>query len=77
MFRHLRDDLIDVNAPILIIYAEQDHVIDAKSAKEIYKKVSSKNKRILSLKKSFHIITLDVEKEQVFRETLNFLKSLR
>ena len=77
MFRHLRDDLIDINSPILIIYAEQDHVIDAKSAKEIYKKVSSKNKRILSLKKSFHIITLDVEKEQVFRETLNFLKSLR
>jgi len=77
MFRHLRDDLTDINAPILIIYAKQDHVIDGKSAQEIYKKVSSNNKRILRLKKSYHIITLDIEKEQVFRETINFLKSLK
>jgi carboxylesterase len=77
MFKHLRDDLADINAPLLIIHAKKDHVIDGKSAQEIYKKVSSKNKRILSLKNSYHIITLDVEKEQVFRETLNFLKSLK
>jgi carboxylesterase len=76
MFKHLRDDLTDINAPLLIIYAKQDHVINGKSAQEIYKKVSSKNKRILGLNDSYHIITLDVEKEQVFRETLNFLKEL-
>lgn len=77
MFRHLRDDLTDINSPILIIYAKQDHVINGRSAQEIYKRVSSKNKRILSLKESYHIITLDVEKEQVFRETLSFLKTLQ
>jgi carboxylesterase len=77
MFRHLRDDLADINAPLLIIYAKQDHVINSKSAQEIYQKVSSKNKRILSLKKSYHIITLDIEKEHVFRETINFLKGLK
>ena len=77
MFKHLRYDLTDVNAPILIIYAKQDHVINGRSAQEIYKRVSSKNKRILSLKESYHIITLDVEKEQVFRETLEFLKTLQ
>jgi carboxylesterase len=77
MFKHLRDDLIDINSPILIIYAKQDHVINGKSAQEIYRKVSSKNKRILGLKKSYHIISLDVEKEHVFRETINFLKALK
>jgi len=77
MFKHLRDDLVDINSPILIIYAKQDHVINGKSAQEIYKKVSSKNKRILSLKESYHIISLDVEKDQVFRETINFLKALK
>jgi len=77
MFKHIRDDLPDVNSPLLIIYAKQDHVINGRSAQDIYKKVSSKNKRILSLKDSYHIITLDVEKEQVFRETINFLKTLK
>ena len=77
MFKHLQDDLTDINAPLLIIYAKQDHVINSKSAQEIYKKVSSKNKRILSLNESYHIITLDIEKEQVFHETINFLKELK
>lgn len=76
LFKHLRDDLRDINSPLLIIYAIQDRVINSKSAQEIYEKVSSKNKRILSLKESYHIITLDVEKEQVFRETLKFLRTL-
>jgi carboxylesterase len=77
MFKHLQDDLTDINAPLLIIYAQKDHVINSKSAQEIYHKASSKNKRILSLNDSYHIITLDTEKEQVFRETINFLKGLK
>ena len=77
LFKHLQDDLADINAPLLIIYANQDHVINSKSAQKIYETVSSKNKRILSLKKSYHIITLDIEKETVFSETVNFLRELR
>jgi carboxylesterase len=77
LFKHLRDDLIDINAPLLIIHANKDHVISSKSAQKIYQNVSSKNKRILCLKKSYHIITLDIEKEKVFRETINFLKELK
>jgi len=76
MFKHLRDDLIDINSPLLIIYAKHDHVINVKSAQEIYQKVSSKNKKILRLKDSYHIITLDIDKEQVFRETIKFFKAL-
>jgi len=77
LFRHLKDDLADINAPLLIIYAKQDNVINGKSAQEIYHKVSSQNKRILCLKDSYHIITLDLEKDQVFRETINFLRGLK
>ncbi|MFW9951253.1 MAG: alpha/beta hydrolase [Candidatus Thorarchaeota archaeon] len=77
LFRHLKDDLTDINAPLLIIYAKQDHVINGKSAQEIYQRISSKNKRILSLQNSYHIITLDLEKDQVFRETINFLRGLK
>ena len=76
-FKHLKDDLCDIYVPILVIHSREDHVIDSKSAREIYKRVSSKNKRILELQESYHIITLDVEKEKVFREIDSFLKEIK
>lgn len=75
-FKHLKFDLPDVYAPLLIVHAKEDHVIDGKSVIEIYDKVSSKNKRILELSESYHIITLDIEKEKVFREIKNFLNDI-
>lgn len=75
-FGHLKFDLKDVYAPLLIIHARQDHVIDGKSANEIYKSVSSKNKRILELQESYHIITLDIEREKIYREMSEFLDQI-
>ena len=70
---HLKNDLCDIYSPLLIIYAKCDHVVNNKSSTDIYNNVSSKNKRILELENSYHIITLDIEKEKVFREILKFL----
>jgi carboxylesterase len=72
-FKHLKNDLYDVYSPTLIIYAREDHVIHPRSAKYIYNNISSKNKRILELKESYHIITLDLEKEIVFSEVEKFI----
>ena len=74
--KHLRHDLGDIYTPVLIVYAKQDHVVDNKSAKEIYQRIASKNKRILELQESYHIITLDLEKEKVFQEISTFLQSI-
>ncbi len=73
LFEHLRNDLYDVYAPALIIYARNDHVIHPKSAKYIYNNISSKKKRILELKESYHIITLDLEKDIIFSEIEKFI----
>jgi carboxylesterase len=73
LFAHLKDDLSEIYAPALIIYSTQDHVIDDKSALTIYQRLSSKDKRILKLKDSYHILTLDVEKEKIFSEVSNFI----
>ena len=73
LFKHLKYDLYDVYSPVLIVYARNDHVIHPKSAKYIYANISSKKKRILELKESYHIITLDLEKDIVFAEVENFI----
>lgn len=75
-FTHLYTDLKEIYTPVLLIYSEQDHVIDTKSAVTIYNNISSTDKRILRLEKSYHILTLDVEKEIVFSETANFIKQI-
>jgi carboxylesterase len=74
---HLKHDLCDIYSPLMIIYAKCDHVVNNKSSIDIYNNVSSKNKRILELENSYHIITLDVEKEKVFREISFFLDALK
>ncbi len=76
LFKHVKQDLRDVYAPLLVIHAREDHVIDGKSARTIYNGVSSPNKRILELTNSYHIITLDHDKDKVFDEIAAFLKSL-
>lgn len=75
-FKHFKADLIDIYVPVMIIYAKEDHVVDNKGAEEIYQTISSKDKRILELKKSYHLITLDIEREKVFTEISVFFEHL-
>jgi carboxylesterase len=76
LFKHLRQDLTEIYAPTLIMYSSQDHVVDPQSAKIIYDTIPAKDKRILELKNSYHIISLDLEKEKVFQEIKNFIQQL-
>ena len=74
--KHVKSDLMDVNVPALIIYAQNDHVIEKRGPLEIYDLINSQNKRILSLQQSYHIITLDVERENVFCEISSFINQV-
>jgi len=76
LFDHLKQDLPDIYSPTLIIYSAQDHVVDSRSATTIYERISAKDKRILRLENSYHVITLDLEKDKVFREVENFISHL-
>ncbi len=73
LYAHVKMDLPEIYVPVLLIQAEHDHVVDMAGAQWIYDHISSKDKRFLKLPRSFHVITLDVEKEIVFRETEQFI----
>ena len=76
LFDHLKSDLPDVYVPVLIAHSINDHVIDFKSAEFVYQHISSKSKQFLKLEKSYHILTVDVEKEIVIREIIKFINSI-
>ena len=76
LFRHLKIDLPDIYSPVFLAHSKNDHVIDYKSSETIYAEISSMDKRFLKLEKSYHVLTLDVEKEVLFREIQKFTEHL-
>ncbi len=69
--------LPSIEAPLLIVQARFEHTVQPRSASHIYDKVGSKDKKLVWLEKSGHIVTLDVEREQVFQEVAEFLSSFK
>jgi carboxylesterase len=74
LFGALKTNLKFIIAPTLIIYSSNDHVARPQGALTIYNKISSKKKKIIKLEKSYHILTMDIEKQKVFYETGKYIK---
>ncbi|WP_077613918.1 alpha/beta hydrolase [Caenibacillus caldisaponilyticus] len=70
--RHL--DLI--YAPIFVVQARHDEMIDPNSANIIYNEVQSVDKRLKFYENSTHVITLGAEKETLHQDIYEFLESL-
>lgn len=73
LIRHTCDDLGEILAPILVIHSKQDHTIPYKNAELIINHVASKDKKIRFLENSYHVITMDYDKERIKRETFEFI----
>lgn len=61
--------------PILIVQSHKDTVVDPASASILYEQISSTQKQLLWLQASDHVITLDRERNEVFRAVGEFLAS--
>jgi len=63
-----------VRAPALIMHAEEDDVASTRSADLVEAGIASAFKKKIILHDSYHIITLDNEKELVAAETIGFFQ---
>lgn len=68
-----RRDLAKVTCPLLIFSSVGDHVIPPANQREIYDSVSSQDKALVKLENSYHVATMDNDKELIFAKTLDFL----
>lgn len=66
--------LPSVTVPVLIIQSKNEHTVRPESASHIYRALGSREKKLIWLTKSGHVVTLDNEREQVFAEVTRFLK---
>lgn len=62
-----------VHVPTLVIHAVDDETAAPRNAEEILLKINSEVRRVIWLGDSYHIITVDNEREVVVNETTRFL----
>ena len=72
---HVRDDLAQVRCPILVVHGQHDHTVPLANAHEIHDSVSSTDRALVVLPRSFHVITLDVDHEQLENAVVSFVAS--
>ncbi len=69
----VKDELALVKTPILIIHAKEDDMTSPKNAQYVYDNIGSARKSLVLLEDSYHMITIDKEKDKVAEEVIKFL----
>ncbi len=73
LMRRVRRRLRDIRAPILIVHGDQDSLVPPAAARELYQAVSSASKDVLMVH-SGHCVTVDAERDLVWRAALDFIR---
>jgi carboxylesterase len=74
MIDRARAALPDVRCPVLVMHSRNDHTVLPYNAKYIYNHVGTEDKEIVWYDRSYHVITLDHDKADVYERTLGFIK---
>jgi carboxylesterase len=76
MVRHLpqlHTEIGNITTPALIINSLHDHVVPARDGREIYRLIGSREKHLVTLHHSYHVVMKDHDREEVFDKTLVFV----
>lgn len=65
-----------IKNPIVIIHAKEDDMTSLKNARYVYGNISSPKKSLIVLDDSYHMITIDKEKDKVIEEAVRFVRSV-
>ncbi len=72
--RHAAGHLDRVVCDTLVMHAADDETASPRNAEEVYAGIRSERKRRIMLGDSYHIITMDNERDLVARETIRFFQ---
>jgi carboxylesterase len=72
--RRARRQLPQVHCPILVMHGRNDHTVEPFNATTIYDAVGSSDKELYWCERSFHVITLDYDRAEVYKRTYEFIE---
>lgn len=74
VLKSARTLLPQVRCPILVMHGRNDHTVKPVNAEIIHSSVTSEDKELVWLERSYHVITLDNDQDELHRRTLEFIK---
>lgn len=69
----LREELAHVTAPALIVISVHDHVVPARDGREIYRRIGSREKHLVTFHRSYHVVMKDHDRDELCEKTLAFI----
>ncbi len=75
LMSQVRQGLIEVRAPTLLVYGDADQIVDKANGPFILDSIGASDKRLLALPDSSHEVTLDVDRERVMVEVFDFIRA--
>ncbi|MFD1040406.1 alpha/beta hydrolase [Virgibacillus byunsanensis] len=70
----VRGNLKNITAPALIFSSIVDHVVPPENSTEIYNGISSEQKSFVQMENSYHVATLDNDKELIAEKCIQFIR---
>jgi carboxylesterase len=72
----IKQDLHKIECPALIFVSTEDHVVPPNNSYLIYDNIISEVKEIVSLNNSYHVATLDYDKQLIEEKTVRFINKV-
>lgn len=73
LMAEVRRNLGRISCPALIFSSANDHVVPLQNQRDLYAALRSPEKRLVTLEKSFHVATMDYDRDAVYRQALAFI----
>lgn len=73
----VKKELSSVKTPIMVIHAKEDDMTSIKNAHFVLEHIGSSDKTFIELDNSYHMITIDNDKDKVAEESVKFLNKLK
>ena len=71
----VKKEMPQVKAPLLLIHAREDDMTSIKNAQYVFKHIGSQEKSLVVLEDSYHMVTIDREKDRVAQELVTFFSA--
>lgn len=76
LLERVRLDLSRVRQPVLILKSRDDHIVPVLSATYTYDHIASDRKELVWLDNSYHVATLDFDRERICSAAVEFVQSV-
>jgi len=70
-----RAGLDKIRCPALIFSSKEDHTVSPSNQEELFSSLRCQEKKLVVLENSYHVATMDHDKELIFREALSFVQA--